>query len=160
MDLTKARKEFSVFTHHDGITGTSRRWTMEDYGDRMHSAYQTSISVQIQSLKILHKLILRKTFLPMSKPFMRERFEQLPEMIPLEVFRSEEYVTCIIIFNSLGWPRTELVKVFVKDSQVLVQDGRGQHIPSQVSLISLQHDKYFFCNCFMRNIFRGNVNVI
>ncbi|ODM89909.1 Alpha-mannosidase 2 [Orchesella cincta] len=132
-NLVTARHEFAVFAHHDGVTGTSKYLTMEDYGNRLYSAYIKTISLQFKSMDVIYDVTLKKTLPSISKGFLRERFDLLPSKIPLEVFANDEYVTRVILFNSLGWKRTELVKVLVKDANVKVTDSEGKHIPSQIN---------------------------
>ncbi len=109
---------------------------MDDYGDKLHSAYLKCISIQKQSLKIIYQKAVKRPLPAMlNKDFLRERFEELPRKIPLEVFGEEgEYATKVMLFNNLGWFRTELVKVLVKQAVVQVTDSKGVVVPSQVGL--------------------------
>lgn len=135
--LASSRHDFSTFTHHDGITGTSRRWTMEDYGERLFRALENSVSLQIQSLKIIYKKVAKRQLpSPITKDYVRERFDKLPEKVPLEVFGDkEEYATKLVIFNSLAWKRTELIKLLVKKEPVQVVDSEGNPVLSQINPI-------------------------
>ncbi|CAL8113286.1 unnamed protein product [Orchesella dallaii] len=135
--LVTARHEFAVFAHHDGVTGTSKYLTMDDYGNRLYFTYRTSINLQSTTMKIIYDITLKKILPTISKDFLRERFDLLPSKIPLEVFANDEYITRVTLFNSLGWKRTELVKVLVKDPNVKVSDSQGRYIPSQINPVFL-----------------------
>lgn len=142
-DLVEARHEFSVFAHHDGITGTSRKWTMNDYGDRLYASFTKCVAIQQQSLKIIYQKSSVKKTLPaaLSKETMSEAFELLPTKTPLEVFsEGDAYATKVMIFNNLGWFRSELVKVLVKRSVVKVTDSKGKMVPSQVNPVLIHNE--------------------
>uniref|UniRef100_A0A0X3PLK3 mannosyl-oligosaccharide 1,3-1,6-alpha-mannosidase n=1 Tax=Schistocephalus solidus TaxID=70667 RepID=A0A0X3PLK3_SCHSO len=51
--ISSARRNLSLFQHHDGVTGTARKHVMEDYRQRLSSAVENSRSVAGASLSLL-----------------------------------------------------------------------------------------------------------
>ncbi|KAG8182048.1 hypothetical protein JTE90_013978 [Oedothorax gibbosus] len=51
--LIKARQNLAVFQHHDAITGTSRKFVMEDYGQILHTGINSAMTVTSHLTQLL-----------------------------------------------------------------------------------------------------------
>ena len=135
--LAEARQNLSLFQHHDGITGTSRDYVMEDYARRMaHSIGRlmelTALSVQLMNAQHI------KASANFSKPFLfaqqhKPSWSRLPDRRLLRVPAGESGLK-LVLFNGNLQRRSETVRILVEDPFVKVIDVEdGRRVSVQVN---------------------------
>jgi hypothetical protein len=119
--LEHLRRAVSEVTHHDGITGTSKRYVVYDY----------YIKELIKASKACHDQMASalSTFTKSSVNF--EPVQKVDSTIPT------------IVYNNLSWKRSSLVSLELAAgvTNVCVTDSNGAKIPSQITNFSFQEDK-------------------
>lgn len=136
--LVKARENLGLFQHHDGITGTSKAHVMHDYAMKMFESYHDSIAVSahcsqyiLMTQNMLSSLKSDHSFLDHLQPdFERPTYEKLPNKIPIGI---DDQLRLIVLFNSLGQQRFELVKILVTSETFRLTDEHGHDIPFQIN---------------------------
>ncbi|CAB3384154.1 Hypothetical predicted protein [Cloeon dipterum] len=138
--LVRARRSLGLFQHHDAITGTSKAFVMHDYALKLFEGIQDTMTIQSRSA---HALLLPPAGLDSpEKPTAklgqillsdtdRETYEQQPRKVPILVPHNEP--RRVVIFNSLGQQRQEIVRVRLFSPDVRVLDTNGATIPCQVN---------------------------
>ena len=134
--ISNARQNLALFQHHDGITGTSKDFVMEDYGRRMGHSISNMMEVFSKSIQYLYlnqpycqnnsELFL---FSHLSKSNWRELTKKNILKIP-----ADESGLKLIVFNShLQW-KTEAIAILVEDPFVKVVDiETGTNINIQIN---------------------------
>ncbi|GIY94085.1 alpha-mannosidase 2 [Caerostris extrusa] len=131
--LITARRNLALFQHHDAITGTSKRYVMEDYGRKLHVGITNAMSVASHMTQIL---------------VMKRMYEgnTWTSQVYSDVYRTEwnkptkklsvltaEMGRKIIFFNSLTTVHTEVVRLRVRSTHVMILDSEGNVVPSQIN---------------------------
>ena len=136
-NLSKARENMAIFQHHDGITGTSKAHVMIDYARKMYSSYLDSLFISSRCVQYL--MTPKNASWPansnpdlskMKQDFERPTYDQLPEKIPLETEHQEQK---IIIFNSHGQRRFELIKILTTTDAFSIVDSSDNDILFQIN---------------------------
>lgn len=136
--LVKARENLALFQHHDGITGTSKAHVMHDYAMKMFESYHDSISVSahcsqylLMTQSMLTSLKSDHSFLDHLQPdFERPTYERLPSKIPIG---TDDQLRLIVLFNSLGQQRFELVNILVTSDSFRLTNEHGHDVVFQIN---------------------------
>eukprot|EP01116_Phalansterium_solitarium_P016044 TRINITY_DN3630_c0_g2_i1.p1 TRINITY_DN3630_c0_g2~~TRINITY_DN3630_c0_g2_i1.p1 ORF type:complete len:1254 (-),score=450.47 TRINITY_DN3630_c0_g2_i1:473-4234(-) len=122
--LRNARWVSALVQHHDGVTGTSRQYVVQDYIQLLEEAKGNAIGILARMSEVL-----------LAKGSTRPELRPLQASTVFDV-RSADTGTHeahpIVVYNSLAWPRTEFVRIRVSSANVLVINDKGQPVPSQV----------------------------
>jgi len=128
-DLQHGREIAALMNHHDAITGTSKQLVVDDYVAKMRD----SIARLHLSIKESVQLILEK----LQKPALVVWDE---EGAPVSL-RQTSAQHPLVIHNSLGWVREEIVRVRVRlvgvpptstHGHVNIINSYGESVPSQM----------------------------
>lgn len=119
--LRAARQNAAIFSHHDAITGTCRSNVAQDYVSRMNSALNSVKGVLESYLSML------MTEDPSKPPRLTHALRTLDAPSGAGGCRSHP----VVVYNSLGWPRTEVVNVRVASRYARVVGPDGKAVPSQ-----------------------------
>ncbi|UYV73641.1 MAN2A2 [Cordylochernes scorpioides] len=132
--IHEGRKTLSLFQHHDAITGTSKDHVVQDYASSLTRSFQNLRKVICHSaLKLL--LESPDDTINASLPVLEMEEvvnNSLPEKLVLHLDPTLKRRT-VVIYNSLAFPRHELITLYVSTPQVEVLDGRGAALPAQVA---------------------------
>ena len=126
-DISLARKESGMFLHHDAITGTCRSKVATDYENRMMSSF-FKLSKVMASL--LESALTQPP--PADKPPPKLTGDPYTLSYVASQERGDPMVYPIVISNSLGWERKELVSIQVGSRFVSVTDAANNVVQSQV----------------------------
>lgn len=137
--LVRARRALALFQHHDAITGTSKAYVMHDYAVKLHESLHDTLALAGQAAEALlltpaamAALDHRAAPLHHLHPdFERSTYERLPHKLPLTVPRSKPRL--VVMFNSLGQRRFEVIRVLVSSLDVRVTDEHGHQVPVQIN---------------------------
>ncbi|XP_035705590.1 alpha-mannosidase 2x isoform X2 [Folsomia candida] len=132
-NFVEARKMTALFATHDGVTGTSRRVTMEDFGQKLMEARKTALQIQRQSIRTIFYNGLNATISSLGLDTQTLSFGELPTRVPRVIYESDTITKKILVFNSLSFNRTELIRVLVTSPTVKVVGTRNENIHSQIN---------------------------
>lgn len=118
--------------HHDAITGTSPRSVIVDYSKKLTQAWNYALQIQKVSIENVWRSILKIRVPPLTPVKLRPEATGLTENKRVKLYESEYIAKKILIFNNLGWQRSQLVRLTVESPNVTVRDPQGNIILAQV----------------------------
>ncbi|KRF82741.1 alpha-mannosidase 2 isoform X2 [Drosophila virilis] len=143
--LELARRELSLFQHHDGITGTAKTHVMQDYEKRMIDALKACQFVMQQAV---YRLLTKPSIY--SADFNFHYFTLDDSRWPgvgveesrTTIILGEELPTKhVVLHNTVPHWREQLVDFYVSSPFVSVSDLAGNSVEAQVSPVwSWHHD--------------------
>ncbi|CAL9037049.1 probable alpha-mannosidase At5g13980 [Musa acuminata AAA Group] len=122
----------AIVQHHDAITGTEKQHVANDYAKRLAIGYAEASKVVESSFACLTESISGSgDCLPVTK------FEQCPLLNisycpPSESDLYAGRSLVVLVYNSLGWMREDIIRIPVVSDSVLVLDHEGKEIESQL----------------------------
>ncbi|KAI4350436.1 hypothetical protein L6164_004892 [Bauhinia variegata] len=122
----------AIAQHHDAVTGTEKQHVANDYSKRLSIGYKEAKELVSSSLACLvESTSITGCKNPVSK------FQQCPLLnisyCPAsEVDLARGQILVIVVYNSLGWRRNEVVRIPVTNEDVTVHDSEGNEIESQL----------------------------
>lgn len=128
--LQRARQNLGLFLHHDGITGTSKEYVVQDYESKLLYAYnytQTAMRLAIQTLLSKGKI---QTPNIISMETTRSHFQAMAIKQTIPVLESG---TRVVLFNSIGQSRLELISVIIDTFQIEIKNRKNEIIPYQIN---------------------------
>ncbi|XP_014491294.1 probable alpha-mannosidase At5g13980 isoform X1 [Vigna radiata var. radiata] len=122
----------AIAQHHDAVTGTEKQHVANDYSKRLAIGYKEAEELVSSSLASLVESPLHSRCQnPVTK------FQQCPLLnisycpaSEVDLVRGKNLV--IVVYNSLGWRRNEVIRFPVTEANVRVQDSNGSEIESQL----------------------------
>ncbi|KAL2320383.1 hypothetical protein Fmac_029352 [Flemingia macrophylla] len=122
----------AIAQHHDAVTGTEKQHVANDYSKRLYIGYKESEDLVSSSLACLvESSLLTRCQNPVTK------FQQCPLLnisycpaTEVDLVQGKNLV--IVVYNSLGWRRNEVIRIPVIDASVTVHDSNGSEIESQL----------------------------
>lgn len=118
--IESAREASGLFMHHDAITGTARENVVRDYMNMMTSAAN---GLKQTVVDLISHALTREPAVPPSL---------FTSTYLLGIRDAAATVFPYVVYNSLAWPRDELVTLEVESPRVRVFDSRGQSVQAQV----------------------------
>ncbi|XP_011083026.1 probable alpha-mannosidase At5g13980 [Sesamum indicum] len=121
----------AIAQHHDAVTGTEKQHVANDYAKRLSIGYKESEGVVAASLGCLTQSS------PSSGCKRPVNFNQCPLLnisyCPAsEIDLSPGKKLVVLVYNSLGWKRTGVVRIPVINDNITVKDSTGKLITSQL----------------------------
>ncbi|ELT99331.1 hypothetical protein CAPTEDRAFT_72090, partial [Capitella teleta] len=130
--LTEARRDLALFQHHDGITGTEKSWVVTDYEQRLIHGLKTVAEISKEAVTYLlakSEDTKRDTIRMSANKSWRLLSDEQAE--PISVSKSDG--VSVILFNSLGRQKEELVQLSINTDSVIVTDDQGRPVTSQIN---------------------------
>ncbi|KAK8957105.1 hypothetical protein KSP39_PZI000968 [Platanthera zijinensis] len=120
-----------IAQHHDAISGTSLLHTTNDYAKRL--AYGASQAEKFinHAIPCLTNPTGRCDFSLPSKTLSQCNLLNITYCPATEEISGGNSLV-MLVYNSLGWNRTEYVKVPINDKQLVVRDANGKFIETQI----------------------------
>ncbi|GAU24694.1 hypothetical protein TSUD_323030 [Trifolium subterraneum] len=122
----------AIAQHHDAVTGTEKQHVANDYAKRLAIGYNEAEELVSSTLASLVE-----SALPTRSQNPVTKFQQCPLLnitycpsTEVELVQGKSLV--IVVYNSLGWKRNEVIRVPVIDGDVTVHDSNGVEIESQI----------------------------
>lgn len=129
--LKEARENLGLFLHHDAITGTSKAYVVEDYEEKLLTAYNNAADVLASASQFLLTHGKVQTPTPMFEPEQtRSDFKQAS--MHRKIKQTKEGIR-VILFNPTGHIRSEFVEIIVDSVQLQIQDSKRKIIPFQIN---------------------------
>ncbi|XP_054795120.1 probable alpha-mannosidase At5g13980 isoform X1 [Prosopis cineraria] len=122
----------AIAQHHDAVSGTEKQHVANDYSKRLSIGYKEAEQLVASSLACLVESV---SFPGCQNPVTK--FQQCPLMNvsycpPSEVDLIQGKNLVVVVYNSLGWWRNEVVRIPVTNGDVTVYDSEGKEIVSQL----------------------------
>lgn len=122
----------AIAQHHDAVSGTEKQHVANDYAKRLFMGYTEAAGLVESSLACLTESTSKtKCDNPTTK------FEQCPLLNmsycpPSEADLVHGKSLVVVVYNSLGWKREDIVRIPVNSESVIVQDSEGKEVESQL----------------------------
>ncbi|XP_019420876.1 PREDICTED: alpha-mannosidase-like [Lupinus angustifolius] len=120
-----------IAQHHDAITGTAKLHVTNDYAKRLSIGASKAEAVISSSLACLAS---KKSMVKCSAPastFSQCQLLNISYCPPTEDNIPESKSLILVVYNSLGWNRTDIIRIPVNDAQLVVKDSSGNNLESQ-----------------------------
>ncbi|KAK1303873.1 hypothetical protein QJS10_CPB11g01988 [Acorus calamus] len=119
-----------ISQHHDAVTGTAKQHTTNDYMKRLAIGASEAEMVVNLALSCLTSSRSKKQCLPPTV-----NFSQCP-LLNISYCPSTEEIPegkslVVVVYNSLGWKRSDIIRVPVNDEHLLVRDYNGNTVQTQ-----------------------------
>ncbi|KAM0954651.1 hypothetical protein ACFX2J_022994 [Malus domestica] len=122
----------AIAQHHDAVTGTEKQHVANDYAKRLAIGYTEAEQVVATSLA---HLVESASYTGSVNP--TTKFQQCPLLnisyCPAsEMNFSEAKQLIVMVYNSLGWKRDDVIRIPIINEDVTVHDSEGREIESQL----------------------------
>ncbi|XP_014666613.1 PREDICTED: alpha-mannosidase 2x-like [Priapulus caudatus] len=135
--LTFARRQLGLFQHHDAITGTSEDHVADDYSRKLWLGLHAVDRVILRTVQAyaladghLRDVVTRGN---MTLIHMNEQMRTYQSLPLKQLVGVRHKAAHVLLYNALTLPRHELVRVHVNHPHVVVRDGDGVVVRSQVN---------------------------
>ncbi|OMO99296.1 hypothetical protein COLO4_13372 [Corchorus olitorius] len=124
----------AIAQHHDAVTGTEKQHVANDYAKRLSIGYSEAEKVVASSLACL---VNSKSSNGCENGDTTTNFQQCPLLnityCPAsEVDLSHGKNLVVVVYNSLGWKREDVIRFPVVNEDVVVHDSEGKEVESQI----------------------------
>ncbi|CAM8896888.1 unnamed protein product [Rhodiola kirilowii] len=126
----------AIAQHHDAVSGTERQHVAADYAKRLFTGYLEAEQLVSLSLGYLAKTDSHSKQDNTITSFQQCQLLNITYCPPIEAALSNGKSLVVVLYNSLGWKREEIIRIPVPSEKVLVKDSRGGNIVSQILPIS------------------------
>ena len=123
--LRHARREIGMFLHHDGITGTSLSFVVQDFKSRLEQAFESAVSAM--------KMILASMLSDSAKIEYGFEKKVTTDILKLKTFKMSENELKVVVINPTERERMEIVSVGIDSTGVAVKCPDGDILPIQIS---------------------------
>ncbi|KAL5557535.1 hypothetical protein UlMin_039771 [Ulmus minor] len=120
-----------ILQHHDAVTGTAKQHTTDDYAKRLAIGSSEAEVVVNSALSCLAKNKQGDQCKEQELEFSQCQLLNISFCPPTEENISEGKSLVVVAYNSLGWNRTDIVRIPVNDANLVVQDSFGNTIEAQ-----------------------------
>ncbi|KAI7740064.1 hypothetical protein M8C21_022126 [Ambrosia artemisiifolia] len=117
-----------IAQHHDAVTGTAKQHTTNDYQKRLAIGALEAEAVVNSALSCLTSSTSNCTI--HTSTFSQCPLLNISFCPPAENIPSGKSLV-IVAYNALGWNRTDVIRIPVKDANLVVQDNEGNTIEAQ-----------------------------
>lgn len=122
----------AIAQHHDAVTGTEKQHVANDYAKRLSIGYEESEDVVAASLDCLTQSSLSSKCKSSVTNFNQCPLLNISYCPATEVDLSVGKKIAVLVYNSLGWKRTSVVRIPVINENVTVSDSTGKLVLSQL----------------------------
>ncbi|PIA57352.1 hypothetical protein AQUCO_00600230v1, partial [Aquilegia coerulea] len=120
-----------IAQHHDAVTGTSPQHTTDDYMKRLALGALEAESVVNFALSCLTNSSSSKRCAAPATNIHQCPLLNISYCPPTEDEILDGKSLVILVYNSLGWSRTDAIRIPVDDTNLEVLDSKGDSIPIQ-----------------------------
>ncbi|WOG99352.1 hypothetical protein DCAR_0518700 [Daucus carota subsp. sativus] len=122
----------AIAQHHDAVSGTSQQHVANDYAKRLSIGYKEAEDVVATALACMVESASKSECESPTTKFQQCPLLNISYCPPTEVDLSSGKKLVIVVYNSLGWKKTDVVKIPVMDKRVAVFDSNGNSVESQL----------------------------
>ncbi|KAJ0974238.1 hypothetical protein J5N97_016203 [Dioscorea zingiberensis] len=129
LSTTSLGDAMGLAQHHDAVSGTAKQHTTNDYAKRLSSGSSKAEIVVNLALSCLTSS--NKQCASPSTNFTQCNLLNISYCPPTEDESFGESLV-LVLYNPLGWARTDFIRIPVNDDQLSVRDSGGNFIESQL----------------------------
>ncbi|KAA8542054.1 hypothetical protein F0562_023206 [Nyssa sinensis] len=122
----------AIAQHHDAVTGTEKQHVADDYAKRLSIGYKEAEELVATSLACMVESASKFGCGSSSTTFQQCPLLNISYCPPTEVDLSLGKKLVVVVYNSLGWKREDIIRIPVINENVTVQDSTGKEIESQL----------------------------
>ncbi|XVE82470.1 hypothetical protein DITRI_Ditri16bG0007200 [Diplodiscus trichospermus] len=120
-----------IAQHHDAVSGTAKQHTTDDYAKRLAIGVTEAEAVVSSALSCLTKKNSGDKCEESGLTFSQCQLLNISYCPPTEKDIPEGKSLVVAAYNPLAWDRTDIVRIPVNDSDLVVQDSSGHNIDTQ-----------------------------
>ncbi|KAG9146043.1 hypothetical protein Leryth_016602 [Lithospermum erythrorhizon] len=120
-----------IAQHHDAVTGTAKQHTTNDYAKRLALGASEAEKVVNKAFSCLVDLKAKDQCGAASVIFSQCQLLNISFCPPTEEHIPEDKSLAVVVYNSLGWNRGDIVRFPVNDRNLVVQDSAGNSVEVQ-----------------------------
>ncbi|XAR50386.1 Alpha-mannosidase [Bertholletia excelsa] len=122
----------AIAQHHDAVSGTEKQHVANDYAKRLSIGYNEAEELVAASLACMAESASKSGCSNTVTKFQQCPLLNISYCPASEVDLSSGKKLVVVVYNSLGWKRNDVVKIPVINGNVTVQDPNGKEIESQI----------------------------
>ncbi|KAK7360218.1 hypothetical protein VNO77_02200 [Canavalia gladiata] len=120
-----------IAQHHDAVSGTAKQHTTDDYAKRLAIGASKAEAVVSSSLACLTSKQSGGQCSAPASAFAQCQLLNISYCPPTEDSIPEAKSLVVVVYNPLGWNRTDIVRIPVNDANLVVQDSSGNNLQVQ-----------------------------
>uniref|UniRef100_A0A1D1Y7A6 Alpha-mannosidase n=1 Tax=Anthurium amnicola TaxID=1678845 RepID=A0A1D1Y7A6_9ARAE len=120
-----------IAQHHDGVSGTAKQHTTNDYAKRLALGASEAESVVNLALSCLTNSASNKQCTSGAVTFSQCPLLNISYCPITEEEIPDEKSLVVVVYNPLGWIQNDTIRIPVNDNQLLVRDSNGSRIEMQ-----------------------------
>lgn len=118
--------------HHDAVTGTEKQHVANDYAKRLSIGYKKAEELVSTSLACLSESGSNSRCSSPTTKFGQCPLLNITYCPPSELNFSQGKSLVVLVYNSLGWKREDVLRIPVMSDSIVVHDSEGREIESQL----------------------------
>ncbi|KAJ9562484.1 hypothetical protein OSB04_007644 [Centaurea solstitialis] len=122
----------AIAQHHDAVSGTQRQHVAADYAMRISKGYAETEEVVASTLAFLTTPRSSANYEKSVAMFQQCPLLNISYCPPTEAVLANGKSLVVVVYNSLGWKREEVVRIPVSSHELIVLDSDGREIESQL----------------------------
>ncbi|CAK9177487.1 unnamed protein product [Ilex paraguariensis] len=122
----------AVVQHHDAVSGTEQQHVADDYAKRLSIGYKESEDLVAASLACMVESTSKSRCVSPVTKFQQCPLLNITYCPPTEVDLSRGKRLVVVVYNSLGWKREDVIRIPVINENVTVRDSSGKEIEAQI----------------------------
>ncbi|XP_050232389.1 probable alpha-mannosidase At5g13980 [Mercurialis annua] len=142
----------AIAQHHDAVTGTEKQHVANDYAKRLSIGYTEAEKVFASSLACLAESTSHNGCDSPTTKFQQCPLLNISYCPASEMNHSQGKKLIVVVYNSLGWRRDDIIRIPVTSDTVIVHDSAGKEIESQLLPLS---DAYVSLRSFYVHAYLG-----
>ncbi|XP_073018445.1 alpha-mannosidase-like [Primulina eburnea] len=120
-----------IAQHHDAVSGTAKQHTTDDYAKRLAIGIAEAETVVNSALSCLVSSNMEGQCAESTVKLSQCQLLNISFCPPTEEDIPEGKSLVVVVYNSLGWTRTDIVRIPVNDYNLVVKDSMGSIVESQ-----------------------------
>lgn len=128
--LEIARQHLALFQHHDGITGTSTIWVVQDFELRLFQGLHLARSIINNTVSFILSSSVQA---PVAIRVLDSLNERVVSPASGQTIHLNNNRVRLVVFNPVARQRRELIQVVVNRELIEVRDSHGSLVTSQLS---------------------------
>ncbi|KAJ9132885.1 hypothetical protein P3X46_033710 [Hevea brasiliensis] len=122
----------AIAQHHDAVAGTEKQHVANDYAKRLSIGYSEAEKLVASSLACLAESTSHNGCQSPATKFQQCPLLNISYCPASEINQSHGKNLVVVVYNSLGWKRDDVIQIPVINDEVTVHDSEGREIESQL----------------------------